>query len=408
MNIDEEIMTRRATAVLAFVDKRGKATGSTIGDDLADAISAHLVHAGVRVIGRAKTVLQDPAAPEFERIGREQSVRFVLGGRVTRDGPIMRVDTNLTEIESGAVYRLHEAEFKSDEEAMRSNYGSAVAIALAARYLEIETNRARLPGHEKDPVDVIALAWRDLDRGSTREELERARARFEFAADADPNSVEAAYGLGLTHLLQFHNFQSDAPRKKLDTAERELKRALGLAPDHPQCLVAWGEILFLRERPEEAFWVWRKALVLNPDLQNAQLRMASALIKQGRYNEAVQQLGKASELPLSQTRRQQFIQSQADLAFARGRDDEASEILRNWTAEFPNSGRPYLMLSAIDALHGRKAAADSNLARHRQMLPLNSIDYVVLTYPSTDPGFLAQRARLVDGLRKAGLPEGGK
>ena len=27
---------------------------------------------------------------------------------------------------------------------------------------------------------------------------------------------------------------------------------------------------------------------------------------------------------------------------------------------------------------------------------------------STDPGFLAQRARLVAGLRKAGLPEGGR
>jgi len=40
------------------------------------------------------------------------------------------------------------------------------------------------------------------------------------------------------------------------------------------------------------------------------------------------------------------------------------------------------------------------------MLPLSSVSYVVLTYPSTDPTFLAQRARLVDGLRKAHLPEG--
>ena len=64
------------------------------------------------------------------------------------------------------------------------------------------------------------------------------------------------------------------------------------------------------------------------------------------------------------------------------------------------------MLAAIDALHGRDAAATANMARHRQMLPLSSISYVVLTYPSTNPNFLAQRARLVDGLRKAHLPEG--
>ena len=51
---------------------------------MADSIAGHLVRDGVRVIGRAATVRQDSAAPEFERIGQEQGVRFVLGGRVTR------------------------------------------------------------------------------------------------------------------------------------------------------------------------------------------------------------------------------------------------------------------------------------------------------------------------------------
>lgn len=408
INIDEEIMNRRATAVLAFSDERGKASGSSVGNDLADAIGVHLVHSGLRVIGRAATVRQDPAAPEFERIGREQGVRFVLAGRVTRDGPTIRVDAFLTEIASGAVYRLDEAEFKSDQEAMRSNYGSAIANALRSRYSEIEAVRARLPGHERDPVDAIALAWRDLERGSTKDELDRALTRFEFAAKADPSSVEAAFGLGLTHLLQFYYFQSDSPREKLDIAEMELKRALDLGPDNPQTLGAWAEILFLRQRPDEAFWVWQKALKISPDLQTAHLRLANALIKQGRYAEAQQHLDKVAAQRPSQMRRQQFIQSLADSAFAQGRDQEAYDILKNWTAEFPSNGRPYLMLAAIDALHGRKAAAELNMAKHRQMLPLSNIKYVVLTYPSTDPGFLAQRARLVDGLRKAGLPEGGK
>ena len=98
----------------------------------------------------------------------------------------------------------------------------------------------------------------------------------------------------------------------------------------------------------------------------------------------------------------------ADAAFAQGHDDEAYEILRNWAAEFPNNGRPYLMLAAIDALHGWTASAAANMAKHRQLMPLSNIAYVVLTYPSTDPGFLAQRERLVSGLRKAGLPEGSK
>ena len=72
VSIDAEIMNRRATALLAFSDKRGTALGSTLGEDMADSIAGHLVRDGVRVIGRAATVRQDPAAPEFERIGRSK------------------------------------------------------------------------------------------------------------------------------------------------------------------------------------------------------------------------------------------------------------------------------------------------------------------------------------------------
>lgn len=409
MNIDEEIMNRRAIAVLAFNDKRGKAAGSTLGDDMADAIGARLVRTGARVIGRAATVHQDPATPEFEHIGREQGVRFVLGGRVARDGDSIRVDTFLTEIVSGAVYRLHDAEFKSEDEAMRSNYGREVATALGARYYEIETARARLPGHDKDPVDAIALGMRDLDQGTTKGDFERARQRFEFAANVDPSSVEASIGLGAVHLMEFYSLQSESPRDELDVAEKVLRRALDLGPDNPQNLGSWAEMLMLRGRPDEAFWVWRKTLDISPDFQNGHLRLANALIRQSRFAEAQQHIDKVTDLRPYQTRRQQSLnQIRADAAFAQGRDDEAYEILKKWSAEFPNNGKPYLMLAAIDALHGRDAAAAANMASHRQMLPLSNIAYVVLTYPSSDPTFLAQRARLVDGLRKAGLPEGGK
>lgn len=409
VNIDQEIMNRRATAVLAFVDKSGAKTGSTLGDDLADVIAGRLVHAGVRVIGRAATVRQDPSAPDFVRIGQEQGVRFVVAGRIRREGGGIQVDAYLTEIASGAVLRLHEDQFNSDEEAMRSDYGNAIARALSARYDELETARARLPGHERDPVDVLALAWHDLDRGNTTEELETARSRFEFAVNADPNSVESSYGLGLAQLSQFYCLCDASPREKLDVAEKALKRTLDLVPDNPQGLAAWADILLLRQRPDEALRVWRKALEISPDNQNAHVRMAGALVKQGQLADAQAHLSRVTDLQPHQLLRQQWLlQTLADASFSQGHDDDAYKVLRDWTAEFPNNGKPYLMMAAIDALHGRDAAAAANLARHRQMLPLSTISYVVLTYPSTDPGFLSQRERLVSGLRKAGLPEGTK
>jgi len=409
ISIDDEIRNRRSVAVLAFFDKQGPTQGSTLGADLADVVGSQLVRAGVRVIGRAATVRQDPAEPQFERIGREQRVRYVLGGRVTRADGRITVDTYLTEIASGAVYRLHEAEFKTDGEAARPAYGRQVLLALESRYYEIEVERARAPGREKNPVDRIALAWRDLDRGNSRADVESARSHFEAAVRADPYSVEAMRGLGVSHLSEFYAFYSRSPARTLEQAEQILKRALELAPDNAQVLAAWAEVLLLRERPEEAIWVWQRALEVAPESPVTHLRMASALIRQGRYEEAQAHLENATDLRPYQTRRQQSLnQILAEAAFAQGRDDEAYSILKHWAAEFPSSGRPYLMLAALDALYWRDATAAEHMAKYRAAHPLCSIDYVIQTYPSTSPQFLAQRSRLLEGLRKAGLPDAGR
>ncbi|SFN33158.1 tetratricopeptide repeat protein [Variovorax sp. OV329] len=409
ISIDDEIRNRRSVAVLAFTDKQGSAQGSTLGDDLADIVGSQLVRAGVRVIGRAATVRQDPAEPQFERIGREQGVRYVLGGRVMRADGRITVDTYLTEIASGAVYRLHEAEFRSADEAPRPAYGREVLVALQARYYEIEVERARSSGRENNPVDRIALAWRDLDRGSSRADLESARRHFEAAVQADPYSVEAMLGLGMSHLSEFYAFYSRTPERTLEHAEQVLRRAMELAPDNARVMAAWAEVLLLRERPEEALWVWQRALEVSPESPVIHLRMAGALIRQGRYEDAQDHLQKVTDLRPFQTRRQQSLnQILADAAFAQGRDDEAYSILKHWAAEFPGSARPYLMLAALDALYWRDAAAADHMAKYREAHPLGSIDYVIRTYPSANPQFLAQRSRLLEGLRKAGLPDGGK
>ena len=54
---------------------------------------------------------------------------------------------------------------------------------------------------------------------------------------------------------------------------------------------------------------------------------------------------------------------------------------------------------------GPGAGRAAHMAKHRELLPNDSIAYVVFLNPSTDPVFLAQRARLIEGLRKAGLPD---
>jgi len=409
VGIDEELRLRRSIAVLAFHDSAGRAAGAPLGDQLADAVAGQLVRDGTRVIGRGGTLWQDPAAPEFERIGREQGVRYVLAGRITRANGRVSIDTYLTEVSSGAVYRLDETDLAAGVGPDLAAYAQQVARALEARTVEIEVERARLPGHEKNPVDRLVLGWRELDRGNMKADLERARAHFAAAAQADPTSYEATLGLGVSQLALFYAFQSATPARTVEEAEQTLRRALDLAPDNPRTLSAWAEVLLLRQRPEAAIWLWNRALEIAPDNASIRLRLANAMLRQGSYAAAHEHMAKVSDLRPYELRRQQALyQLQADLAFAQGRDEEAYGVLQHWRAEFPNSGRPYAMLAAIDALNQRDAAAAEHMARYRQMLPLGNIAYVIQTYPSNNPDFLAQRARLVQGLKQAGLPEEGR
>ena len=61
---------------------------------------------------------------------------------------------------------------------------------------------------------------------------------------------------------------------------------------------------------------------------------------------------------------------------------------------------------SVDAVNGRIEQAKSHMARHRQLLPRSNLQYVQMLYPTSNPDVKAIRTRLLDGMRRAGLPEG--
>src|SRR5262249_39299419 len=96
----------------------------------------------------------------------------------------------------------------------------------------------------------------------------------------------------------------------------------------------------------------------------------------------------------------------AEYAFFQGRDDEAYAWMRLMAAEMPGWDRSYALLAAIDALHGRDEQARAHMARHRALVPHSTVRYIERLYVSSNPAVITQRERLLEGLRKAGLPEG--
>ncbi|WP_348642245.1 hypothetical protein [Methylobacterium sp. WL7] len=87
-----------------------------------------------------------------------------------------------------------------------------------------------------------------------------------------------------------------------------------------------------------------------------------------------------------------------------GQDQEAIAPLRRAAAVNPLFDFPHLYLACAFARLNRDAEAQASLAEFLKLRP----GYTLARYrslTSTDPNFLAQRERIYDGLRRAGLPE---
>lgn len=406
-HIDDELTARHAVAVLPLVDADEPGGTSVLGNALADDISAQIsLRQGMRVIGPASTARYNAAAPDIAHIGHQLGVRYVIGGRVTRDDGAILIDSTLTSVETGEVIRLNRSTFPTPADAQHSNLDQRVASAFRMQIFEIDNVHANQPGHVVDAADLTSLGWRDLNRFATRDDVLRARSRFEAALKVDPDSVVALQGLGSSYQIEIVNSLSSAPRSLIEPGRQALKRAMELRPDVPENLLPWGSVLALSGQPAEAMAMYNKALERSPNYAFAHLFVARMLIWQGRFAEAQQEIDKARGLSPSDARLLYAVYSLSATAdFVQGRDDEAYRWAMRWAAEYPNSGQPYAMLAAIDALRGHDAEAAAHMAKHRELLPNDSIAYVMFLSPSTDPVFLAQRARLIEGLRKAGLPD---
>jgi len=345
-----------------------------------------------------------------------EGARFVISGRLLRRGVDgLSVDTQLKDLVSGGVYPLVTATFNSEDDAVRSDLPLRVYRALVHRREAVVLAQAQRPGHQPNGVELLYMAWNDYNLAASEADLERAGARFQDVLRIDPTSVFARVGRSVVCLQMFTRLHSASPVERLDTCERLIRELYARAPENLDAMQAMAGLLTWRGKADEAIWLLRKSLELSPLHRMGNPMMASVLVKQGRFDDAAPYMEttrswaeRRTEHGPSDKRRQAYIyQLFADAAFLQGRDGEAREWLRRWAAEMPDNGRPYLMLAAMDALQDRGEEARANMARHRELLPRSTVRYVGMLYPlPSSEAIQTARARLLDGARKAGLPEG--
>jgi tetratricopeptide (TPR) repeat protein len=319
----------------------------------------------------------------------------------------MRINAQLVDVETGA----HLWAERFDKEvanlfAAQDEIVARIARQLDAALVSAEARRAERSPHP-DSMDFYFRGKAYFNKGQDPAGLARAQALFSEALRIDPDNVDALVWTAFVDTtLGVSNFTADSGAARLAAAEQNAEKALSLAPDHAEAHFVLGFVMGVTKRAERAMAESRHALELDPNLAFAHAMMGLHALHLGRGEETEGHIREA--LRLSPFDVQAFPWF-AIVGFAKnslGRYEEAIDWLRQGISRNSKFAMPHFHLGSALAHLGRmeeaRAAATAGLA----LDPTFNLASFRAAQITDDPYYLIWRERVIEGMRKAGVPDG--
>jgi adenylate cyclase len=389
-------------------------SGDPAQDHFADALTDQLTTAVSRIRGSfviahstARSYKGNPV--DAKAIGKDLGVRYVLEGSVQPTRDQVRVTARLIDTETGA--HLWADQFdapRADLLQTQDEIVTRLARATSLQLPEVETARLkRTPAANPDP-EALALqcqaAFLKNDIISVRTD-----SPCELALAADPDNVRALTWSAMKALPSLG--RGSDPADDLKAADVLVSKALALDPNYAPAHLVNAFALQSRFRLDEAIAEDRRALELDPSLVDAYWHMGFVMRRLGEFQTSLELIDKAIRLSPNDPFRGSWYADKAGSDLALKQYDQAIEWGRRAIEIIPNRGTPHVYLIAALALAGQESQAHEALQRY---LALPSAARTVAEWKrtraryvneSTDPRYVEHWDLLIDGLRKAGVPE---
>ena len=357
------------------------------------------------VIARNTAFTYKGKAVDAKEIGKDLGVRYVLEGSVARDGNRVRVNAQLIDAESGAhlwADRFEEDladlfKLQDDVVARLANQLDTQLTAVAARRGEQE------PKPDSWDLYFQGLAWRN--KGPTPDNLTHARTFFERAFALDPANVDALVGIGRIDAELVAGYMTTDRAAHLAAAEKNLSKALSIAPDHAQAHFWLGVVLARSKRAGDSISEFDRALALDPNLASAIAEIGVAKMYLGRPDETEAHEFEALRLSPRDVNAGIWMQNAGAANLYLARDAQAIDWLRRSTNVNRNNPLAHFFLAAALAEAGDQQQAEAEVRLGLALDPGFSVRRYRTGSPSDNPLYLAQRHRVSDSMLKAGLPE---
>ncbi|MGO4441032.1 adenylate/guanylate cyclase domain-containing protein [Rhizobium sp. RAF56] len=342
-----------------------------------------------------------------KQIGSELNVRYILDGSLRRTGNQIRINAQLTDTETETTVwsdRFDGDWTKSIQ--LEDEITGRLARRLDLELTNEESRRAQAERpNNPDAVDLTMRAWSVLNQPYSREQLEQSRSLFEQALHIDAGLPKALVGLSQTLATEVNYRWSAAPEEALARATEGVNRVLSAYPEDAMAHFVKGEILRAGGKEfASAISEFSAAILINPSLAPAFASLGNAEIRDGRAQEAFVPLETAIRLsprdPLLNVWYFNICHAYSHL----GQDNAAIEWCRR-SVEISPFWISYVDLASAYAWTGRKEEAQAAVGKLLKLMPNYTVDRWAHAGFSNNPVFLKQYQRIIEGLRKAGLPE---
>jgi TolB-like protein/DNA-binding winged helix-turn-helix (wHTH) protein len=399
---------RLSIVVLPFANIGGDPEQAHFVDGITESLTTDLSrirHAVV--IGRNTAFTYKGKVVDSKQMGRELNVRYVLEGSVQRCGDRMRVNVQLIAAETGN--HLWAERFDkplADLFDMQDEIVARLACALDAQLVAAEARRAE-QGPTPDSMDLYFQGMSWFHKGLNPYNLTQASSFFDRALAVDPGNVDALIGSARVDVGAGASVFVTDSAAAFFAAEAKATRVLSLVTDHARGHMVMGVVYIYTKRAARGIAECEHALALDRNLAQAHTYIGLGKIFIGRMEETEAHIVEALRLSPRDTMAYSWMSYAGSAKNYLGLYDQAIPWFRRAIETNRNASHPHFVLGVALALLGRLDEARSAVEAGLAINPTFTISRARAAWSamSDDPTHLAQLERLLEGMRKAGVPE---
>jgi TolB-like protein len=392
-------------AVLPFVNL----SGDSAQDYFADGVVEDIITALSRIrwlfiIARNSSFIYKGRAVDVKQIGRELGVRYVLEGSIRKSANRVRITGQLIDASTGGHLWAERYEGSlNDIFDLQDQLTESVVGAIEPQLERAEIERAlHKPTESLDAYDCYLRGMASFHQRG-REAVSEALSMFYKALERDP-AFAAAYGMAAWCIFwrKINGWMTD-PAQEIAEGARLARRAVELGRNDAVTLTRGGHVLaHFGGRIDDSIALVDEAIALDPNHATAWIMSGFLRALRGEPDEAIERFKRAMRLsPMdSEMFRMQF--GMALSHFVARRFDEALTWAEKAFREWPGFALAIAFIAASHALAGRTDEAQRAAEHFRKLDPTRRLSTVGSWIPFHRPEDVAM---LMDGLRKAGVPE---